>query len=237
MQACLKDKDLWLRIKAAQALAKIGEPAMSALPELLTMITTKLPSPSDPRAMEQRFVTSAVFWDMLRTSKLENVDKDLLRKAMVAGLKNQDGRARHAIGQIYQNMSYEDIKPIIPEVLEAVKVPAPSGIMFANTVQTNGIRVLSQHHIDIGIQATADYVTAQNPWASEKRLPEILEILLNYGAEAKPAIPTLERAIAFFEAGEVDYPKNMSLQKAASVREAIRKIQASKEHPELNHID
>ncbi len=237
LQECLKADDLWLRVKAAEALSKIGEPAMAALPDMLTMIITKVPSPGDPRGMEQRFLCSSVFWHMLRFSKLENADKALLRKAMVAGLQNEDGSCRHAIGQIYRNMSYEDIKPIIPEVLEAVKVPAPSGIMFANTVQTNGVRVLSQHHIDIGIQATADYVTAQNPWASERRLPEILDILLNYGAEAKPAIPTLERAIEFFEAGEVDFPKKFSLQKAAAVREAIGKIKASDQHPELKHVD
>lgn len=51
------------------------------------------------------------------------------------------------------------------------------------------------------------------------------------------AIPTLERAIAFFEAGEVDFPKKFSLQKAEAVREAIRKIETSDKHPELKSID
>lgn len=237
LQVSLKDKDLWVRVKAAEALTKIGDPAMSALADMLTMISTKLPSASDPRGMEQRFIISAVFWHMLRLIKLDGVDKDLLRKAMVAGLKNEDGAARHAIGHVYKNMNYEDIKPIVPQVLEAVKVPAPSGEMFANSVQTNGIRALSQHHIDIGIQASANYLTEQNPWQSQRRTPEILEILLNYGAAAKPAIPTLERAAATFEAGEPDFPKSMSLEKAAAVREAIEKIKASEVHPELKHVD
>jgi hypothetical protein len=50
-------------------------------------------------------------------------------------------------------------------------------------------------------------------------------------------IPTLERAAATFEAGEPDFPKQISLQKAAAVREAIEKIKASDQHPELKHID
>ena len=237
LQGALKADDLWLRVKAAEALSKIGEPAMPALPDLLMMIAKNGPLASDPRGMEQRFISSQLFWNMLRFSKLENVDKGLLREAIVAGLQNEDGAARHAIGHVYKNLSYEEVKVLLPAILEAVVTPAPSGIMFANTVRTNGLRVLSEHHIEAGIQATADYLTTQNPWASEKRTPEILEILLNYGASAKPAIPTLERAIAFFEAGEVDFPKKFSLQKAEAVREAIRKIETSEKHPELKRID
>ena len=80
----------------AEALASIGEPAMSALPQLLGMITHG-PSASDPRGMEQRYVGYTVFGKMLKKS-IDGVDRDLLRKAVAAGLKNQDGRSRGAIG-------------------------------------------------------------------------------------------------------------------------------------------
>ncbi len=236
LQVCLQDEDLWLRIKAAEALAKIGEPAMYVLPDLLKMIS-KESSPSDPRGMEQRYITSAVFGDMLRRSSLESVDKDLLRKAVAAGLENQDGRARGTISIVYEKLSLEEIKPLIPAILEAIETPAPSGIMFANQIRVAGLRVLSKHHVESGIQACADYLLKQNPWASQIRTPEILEILLNYGVHAQSAIPSLERAAAFFEAGEVDFPMNLSQQKAAAVRAAIVKIQSSEDRPELIRID
>lgn len=236
LQGCLKDKDLWMRIKAAEALAKIGEPAMEALPELLTMIA-KGASPSDPRGMEQRYISSVVFGKMLRPSKLETIDKDLLRKAVTAALENQDGRARSSIGSVYGNLSIEEIKRLLPAILKSVNKPAPSGIMFADQIRVDGLRVLSANHVESGIQACADYILKQNPWASEKRTPEILKILLNYGAHAKSAIPTLERAAAFFEAGEKNFPMKLSSQKATAVRAAIRTIQASEDRPELIRIN
>ena len=141
------------------------------------------------------------------------------------------------LGNVYQKLSFEEIKPLIPTILEAIESPSPSGIMFAEEVRLAGLRVLSKHHIDSGIQASADHLLNQNPWASEKRTPEILETLLSYGAHDQAAIPALERAAAFYEAGEVDFPMSLSQQKAAAVRDAISKIKASEDRPELKHID
>ena len=173
---------------------------------------------------------------MLRQSSLETVDKDLLRKA-VAWTEESRWTCPPPVGNIYQKLSLEEIKPLIPAIFEAIEKPSPSGIMFAEEVRLAGLRVLSKHHIESGIQASADHLLNQNPWASEKRPPEILEILLNYGAHAQAAIPTLERAAAFYEAGEVDFPMHLSQQKAAAVRAAIVKIQTSEVHPELKHMD
>jgi hypothetical protein len=49
-------------------------------------------------------------------------------------------------------------------------------------------------------------------------------------------VPELERIAADFADGEPDFPKNLSLQKAAAVREAIQQIQTSSERPELIRI-
>ena len=235
LRTCLKDKDLWLRIVAGEALAKIGEPAMEALPEMLTMITRGA-TPEDPRAMEQRYLTSAIFGGMLKRVKLESVDKDLLRKAVVAGLGNQDGRARGTIASVFGILSEEEIKPLLPAILKAAEVPAPSGEMFADQIRIEALKVLRTHHVEEGMNACAGYILKQNPWASEKRTPEILKILLSYGTHAKSVIPTLERAAAYYEAGEEGFPKNLSKQKAENIREAIRTIEASKDSPKLIRI-
>ena len=81
------------------------------------------------------------------------------------------------------------------------------------------------------------YTRTQNPWASEKRTPEVMKILLKYGAHAESAIPELTRIADRFEKGEENFPRKLSLGKAKVVRETIRAIQASDEYPELMRVE
>ena len=98
------------------------------------------------------------------------------------------------------------------------------------------MRILAKHRVEEGIKACVDYIGTQNKWASENRTPELIEILLSYGARAKSSIPQLRELVRQFEAGEENFPKNLSLQKAGNVREAIRAIEESNEIPELIRI-
>jgi len=230
----LRHDDLWLRVKVADALAAIGQPAMTAIPELLERLA-KGPSNDDPRGMEQRFLCFAVFGEMLKKS-LDGVDRDLLRKAVAAGLHNQDGRARGSIGSVYQKLSNEEIKPLLPAILEAVVEPSPSGEMFADEIRLEGLRVLAKYRIKEGIDACVNYTRDQNPWDSQERTPKLMEILLSYGAHAKSTIPELTRIANYFEKDEKDFPRNLMLMKAKCVRKTIRAIEASTDTPELIRI-
>ncbi len=234
----LQHGDLWLRVKAADALASIGRPAMSAVPELLKMLA-KAPSENDPRAMEQRYLCFALFnqRDGMLGRSLEGVDRESLYAAVRAGLCNDDGRARGSIGSVYRNLSYKEIEPLLPAIYRAVIESAPSGIMFADEIRVEGLRLLAQHHVQEGIGACVAYTRAQNPWASERRTPELMKILLEYGAHAKSIVPDLEQIANYFENDEEDFPKNLSLQKATVIRETIRTIQASDEYPELISVE
>ncbi len=236
LQRALRHDDLWLRVRAATALAVIGKPALPALPDMLGLIARGT-SPEDPRGMEQRFVSSAIFSKMLTsTNSLDGVDRDKLRTAIALGLQNQDGRARSEISEIYRRLSYEELQPLLPAVLEAVQKPAPSGEMFADGVRLNGLKVLAANHIEEGMQACADYLRTQNPWASEHRTPEILEVLAPYGAAAQRVVPHLRETAAMFDQGETNFPKSLSKQKAKAVREAIEKIEAAQDRPELRRL-
>lgn len=77
------------------------------------------------------------------------------------------------------------------------------------------------------------YTRDQNPWASEKRTPELMKILLSYGTHAKSVIPELTRIGDYFAMDEKDFPRNLMLVKAKSVRETIAAIEASTDSPEL----
>ena len=236
LRRALQDEDLWLRVRAATALAAIGKPAMPALPEMLALIA-RGPSAQDPRAMEQRFVSFAIFSKMLTSSKsLESVDREKLREAIAIGLQNQDGRARSEISEIYGRLSYDELQPLLPAIFEAIVEPAPSGEMFADGVRINGLKVLASHHIEEGMQACADYLRTQNPWASEHRTPEILTVLVSYGAQAQPIVSQLNETADLFEKGEKDFPNHLSKQKAKAVRKAIKQIEASKDRPELKRL-
>lgn len=78
-----------------------------------------------------------------------------------------------------------------------------------------------------------DYIRIQKKHGSENRVTRYVGMLKNYGAHAQRAIPLLEKAIDYFENEESDYPKHMSLQKAADVRQGIKEIQAMKDKPSL----
>ena len=63
-----------------------------------------------------------------------------------------------------------------------------------------------------------------------------MKILLNYGAHAKEVVPELKQIADHFENGERDFPRKLSLQKAAAVRQTIRAIETSDESPKLISI-
>lgn len=231
LQANLKHEDLWLRIEAAEALAKIGKPAMSTLPDLLTMIA-KGPTKEDPRGMEQRYLSFAIFGSMLRSS-IDGVDRDLLRKAIVAGLTNEDGNARSNVGGIYNKLNYEELKPILPAIQEAIAKPSPSGIMFASGVRLAGLDILAKHRIKEGMPLCFEVMDIQS-WGKGARIPRCLNALAQYGAAAKPMIPKLKQ----LQQDLLAHRERRNLQKIIDqVGKLIENIESAKGSVELRSIN
>jgi hypothetical protein len=238
LKKAFSDEDLWLRVKAAEALAGIGQPAMSAVPALLERLA-KDPSPEDPRGMEQRYLCFALFdrrRGMLGRS-LEGVDREALYAAVRAGLHNQDGRARGCIGSVYGNLPFEQIKPLLPAIHEAIVKPAPSGIMFCDGIRTSGLELFVKHRISEGIELLADYARNQKQHASEKRIGKVMDLLKQYGTHARRVIPRLKAVADYFEKEEKDFPRKLSLEKAKVVRETIASIEAATDTPALIRLN
>jgi hypothetical protein len=237
LRKCLTDKDLWLRVKAAEALAQVGPAAKPAVPKLLDLLA-EVDKANDPRGMQQRYLTFALFdGDGMLRGSLDGVDREALYKAVRAGLKNEDGRARSSLSSVYRKLSAEEIKPLLPAIYRAVTEPAPSGEMFADGIRVEGLRLFAKHRIEDGIQACVTYTREQNPWESQIRTPELMKILLSYGTHAKAVIPELTKIADYFEKDEPNFPKELMKQKAKSVRDTIRAIEASTETPELIRLE
>jgi hypothetical protein len=227
----LGHQDLWLRVKSADALAAIGKPAMSTVPVLLERLA-KPPTKEDPRGMEQRYLCFSVFGQMLKNS-LEGVDQQLLRKAVVAGLQNQDGRARGAIGGVYQKLSYEQIKPLLPAIHEAIVTPAPSGEMFASGIRLAGLDLLASHRIREGMELCLD-VMEIDKWGKADRIDRCLKALATYRGAAKPLLPRLRQLEKDLSAhGEA---KNLK-PKIDTLRSLIQDIGNSTESIELRSLE
>lgn len=234
LQEALRADDLWLRVKAAETLNAIGAPAMVAVPEMLRMANAK-PSASDPRGMEQRYLVKMLFNPRggLLGRSLDGVDRELLYEVVRSGLQNEDGHARGAFSSVYANLSFAELRPLMPSIHRAILEKSPSGIMFDGQIQMAGLDLFSKHHVSEGIGLLADYVRTQKPHGSQKTILTLLDMLKRYGAHAQRAIPRLEKAIHYFENEEKDFPKALSLQKAEAVRQAILEIRAMTEKPEL----
>jgi hypothetical protein len=225
--ALLDHDDLWLRIQAAETLGGIGEPAMKSLPILMERLT-KGPTKADPRGMEQRYLCSAVFGTMLKNS-LDGVDRDLLRKAVVAGLQNEDGRARGSISGIYQKLSYDEIKPILPAIHEAIVTPAPSGEMFADGIRLAGLGVLAKYRIREGLPLCLDLLDLER-WGKKNRIDACFTHLAQYGGAAKPLLPRMRQ----IEQELVRHSEAKGLQPSLEkLRAIIKDAESATEIPEL----
>ena len=225
-----------MRIKAAEALSAIGQPALKTAPKLLQLLT-EVDKENDPRGMQQRYLSYALFnRGGLLNRSLEDVDQKILAEAIRAALQNEDGRARGSVASIYGKLSKDNIRNLLPAIHRAVVEPAPSGVMFSAQVRIEGLRVLADQRVKQGLEACVDYLANQNRWASEKRTPQILAILEQYGAAAQPFTGRLEEIAADFDDGEPDFPRRLSRDKAVMVREAIAKIKKFKDAPDLIEI-
>lgn len=235
LRRTLEADDLWLRIEAAEALARIGKPASAAIPQLLALLA-QVDAQRDPRGMQQRYLTFALFdreFGGMLSRSLDGVDPEALYRAVRAGLQNEDGRARSSFRSVYRNLSATAVAPLLPAIYRAVVEPAPSGEMFADGVRVEGLRVLAENRIEEGIKACVRYTREQNPWDSQERTPELMKILLLYGARAKVVLPELKELADYFAKDEPDFPAELMARKARCVRETIAAIERATEAPEL----
>ena len=137
------------------------------------------------------------------------------------------------IGNIYRKLSYEEIKPILPAIHQAIAQPSPSGIMFASGIRLAGLDILAKHRIKEGMPLCFEVMQIQK-WGKAARIPRCLKALEEYGAGAKPMLPKLKE----LERELLVHRERRNLQKNIdAVGRLIEKIQNSKETVKLRSIN
>ena len=191
----LQSTDVWLRIQATYALSAIGDPARQSAPKLLDLAVAT--DPGDPREFTQRYIGYALFYPGgamgkagLFAKSIKGIDHGKLFAAVERLLKNDDGRARGTITSIYKQLSYDEIKPLLPAIYESIKHQSPSGEMFASGVRLRGLDLFGQYRIKEGMALCIE-VTDIDKWGKHARIPACLDTLETYGAAAKAVLPQL----------------------------------------------
>jgi len=200
LRELLWSEDLWLRVQAAQALAAIGAPVSEVVPDFVRMISRE--DQSDPREMTQRYLAFCLFcrrgvlgMEGLLAHSIEGVDLGELRPAVEKILANPNARARAAVGSLYRQLSYEEVKPFLPAVHKAIVERAPSGVMFDDGIRLEGLDLLARHRIEEGMSLCLDILDLDS-WGKRYRVMRCLKILRNYGGAAKPLLPRLREVEA-----------------------------------------
>ena len=240
----LKHEDRWLRVKAAEALKKMGDAARPALAGMLqAVIDTAEPLEpivwDDPIQLTHGQLAATLFGGLLRRS-VEGVDRTLLYPSIQAVSRNADGMARAHLRHTFEKLlTLDDVQALAPDILAAVEIRCPADTMFGNEIRMGGFKALTKYHFREGMQAGVIFAKTQGGHGSESRTGEIMKELIGYGAAAKEVVPGLRELIVElnaqcnrgeFPAGELNH------RRVTAVEEAIKAIEAATNQPELRTI-
>lgn len=196
VRSLLADRDPWLRILAAEALARMGPQERTAsVPALLRAVA--IHDPADRRKRVEGALAEALFTpgpgkggpQSILSGSLEGVDRPLLYAAVKDILKNEDGRIRGLVAPVYKLLSPQDTAALLPDIVAAVRKPAPSGEMFAYGIRMAGLDLLSRLRISEGMPLCVD-VMNEARWGRDFNLPA--RALARYGGAARGMLPRLQ---------------------------------------------
>jgi hypothetical protein len=235
----LAHEDRWLRVKAAEAIKRLGAAAKPVVPDMLRVVAdTAEPSDPipwvDPIQLGQGELAAVLFKGQL-APVAKAADPELLHPAIRAVSRNADGMARATLRQLLEQLSADEVRALGPDILVAVQTRCPADTMFGNEIRMGGFRALVRHRFVEGIEAGVGFARTQGGHGSEWRTAEIMKELTAYGTAARPAIPKLQDLIVFFDedAAAGRFPKALNPRRTEAVATAIAAISAATTQPEL----
>ena len=240
----LPHEDRWVRFKAAQAIRKLGGAAKPVLPDILQALaqTAEPLQPinwADPIQIAHGQLAAAVFQGHSATRLRTPIQSCFFRRS-VRSPTTPDGMARATLRDFFENrLTVEDVQALAPEIFAAVKTRCPADTMFGNEIRMGGFKALTKYHFKEGIEAAVIFAKTQGGHGSENRTGEIMKELVTYGSAARETIPALKELIADFNAQvkRNEFPGGeLNNRRVNAVEEAIKAIEAAKDHPQLRSI-
>lgn len=240
----LPHEDRWVRYKAAQAIRKMGGAAKPGLPDILkAMVQTAEPLKpinwADPVQIAHGQLAAAVFQGPL-TDALKDADPKLVLPAIRSVANNPDGMARATLRNFFENrLTVEDVQALAPELFAAIKIRCPADTMFGNEIRMGGFKALTKYHFKEGIEAGVIFAKTQGGHGSESRTGEIMKAIVTYGSAAREAIPALRELVVELntQVKQGKFPGGeLNNRRVKAVEDAIKAIEAAKDHPELRSI-
>lgn len=207
LRTLLASSDPWQRALAAEAIVEMSESVRkAAIPDLLRVVIRR-DDPDDPRRCVMGPLTEVLFKpgpgrrtpDSILRNSLDAVDapnRPLLIAAIRDVLHSEDGRIRGGVGKIYPLLAPKELANLMPDIVEAIRKPAPSGEMFAYDIRMAGLELLAKLRIREGMDLCVDILN-EHRWGRDfARAAKALQL---YGGAAKAVLPRLRhetRAIA-----------------------------------------
>ena len=239
LRALLADEDRWLRSLAIAALSRMDAPTRKAVtPDVMKVAAAA--DRADPRRRVSRAAGEALFVrgrgaspGGLLTESLDGVDRRLLYSAVRAILRNEDGHARAYVAAIYDKLTAEDLRVLLPDIIRATRELAPSNVMFADGVRLAGLELLAKLRIREGMKLCIELVEPSR-WGFGRRAPRCLKCLRSYGGNARGLIAELRQLREAVI--RRDRKKGAKGEMAVAIAKLIADIQADTNPPKLRTL-
>lgn len=231
----LNSADPWQRVLAAEAIVEMSAAIRNAcVPDLLRVVLRK-GDPEDPRRCVMGPICEVLFRpgpgrgqpaSILRKN-LDPVDaatRPLLIAALREVLHSEDGRIRGNVGSVYPMLTPTELAQLMPEIVEAIRIPAPSGEMFAYDIRMAGLELMAKLRIREGMDYCVDIMNERR-WGRDFARAE--RALRQYGGAAKAMLPRLKT--------QTREAVNKETEKAA-LEKLIGDLEGSTKEPQLRTV-
>lgn len=200
----LKDKDAIVRVSAAYALSRIGEPGRKAVPDMLkAIIATEEDESMQPTrtalayALGHKSVgTAPLYFDGMFASwpqdadPLAGLDRQVLYPAMTTMLKHPSARVRGCAGYMYRHLNIDDVTTMAQDIYDATRELAPAYAMFGDQPRNHGLDLMAKYRLAEGIDLSVETMDA-GQWGMQRRIPNRFGALKEYGGAARSVLPQL----------------------------------------------
>ena len=162
------------------------------------------------------------------TNSLKQADPKLVLKAVSIGSRNASNRARGALGGFIHSLTADEVKTLLPDIVELATSHGPADTMFSREIRVSAFQILVKYHFKEGIKAAP--LVAKGKYGCHNAVA-IMAGLQTYGSAAREIIPELRKLIVDYQELRKDwvFPDPT----IPAVENAINVIETAKDHPPL----